>query len=77
MFLASQIKSCYSQRKDFEKKDFLETVSFTVSASFQTSSVVYVARYGFVCALFFLFFLYYTKAIDEEICPSGFRNCYV
>ena len=27
--------------------------------------------------LSFSFFLHYMKAIDEEICPSEFRNCYI
>ena len=76
MFLAGQINSCCSQPEGFENKISEKQLSFTVIASLYKHSVVFETRHGFACALF-LFFLYYMKAIDEEICPSGFRNCYI
>ena len=73
MFFACQIKSCYSQRKGFEEKDFLETVQFYSSVSLQTSSVVYVARHGFACALFLLFFFIIRKQSMKKFARVGFK----
>ena len=53
MFLACQIKSAIHSEKVLRRKISEKRYSFTVSASLQTSSVVYVARHGFACALFF------------------------
>ena len=77
MFLACQINSCCLQPEGFEKKLSEKQLSFTVIASLYKHSAVYATRHGLACALFLFFFLYYMKAIDEEICPSGFRNCYI
>ena len=54
MFLACQIKSCYSQRKGFEKKNF-------------------VARHGFACALFLLFFFIVQKQSMKKFARVGFE----
>ena len=72
MFLACQIKSCYSQRKGFEKISE-KPYSFTVSASLQTSSVVYEARHGFACALFLLFFFIIQKQSMKKFARVGFE----
>ena len=71
MFLACQIKSCYSQQKVLRRKISEKPYSFTVSASLQTSSVVYVARHGFACALFLLFFFIIQKQSMKKFARVG------
>ena len=73
MFLACQIKSCYSQRKVLRRKISEKRYSFTVSASLQTNSVVYVARHGFACALFLLFFFIIQKQSMKKFARVGFE----
>ena len=77
MFSACQINSCCSQPESFEKKNFGETVElYSHCVTLQTFRDLRNASRFCVCGLS-IFFLYHMKAIDEEICPSGFRNCYI
>ena len=76
MFLACQINSCCSQPEGFEKKMSEKQWSFTVIVSLYKHFMVYVTRHGFARRSF-SFFLYYMKAVNEKICPSGFQNCYI
>ena len=74
MFLACQIKRCSSQRKGFEAEKISEKrYSFTVSASLQTNSAVYVARHGFARALFLLFFFIIQKQSMKKFARVGFE----
>ena len=68
MFLACQISEKVLRRKVSEK-----SYSFTVSASLQTSSAVYVARHGFACALFLLFFFIIQKQSIKKFARVGFE----
>ena len=47
--------------------------SFTDNASLQTSSAVYVARHGFACALFLLFFFIIQKQSIKKFARVGFE----
>ena len=69
MFLACQI--AIHSEKVLRRKISEKRYSFTVSASLQTSSVVYVARHGFACALFLLYFFIIQKQSITKFARVG------
>ena len=73
MFLACQITVAIHSEKVLRRKISPKLYSFTVSASLRTSSVVYVARRGFACALFLLFFFIIQKQSIKKFARVGFE----
>ena len=72
-FWLVKLRVAIHSEKVLRRKISEKLYSFTVNASVQTSFAVYVARHGFACALFLLYFFIIQKQSIKKFAQVGFE----